>query len=41
MDLAYELSLQEGLHFERRIFHQLFATVSPTLILTMASNLVP
>ncbi|GAA6063390.1 hypothetical protein JCM10212_002961, partial [Sporobolomyces blumeae] len=22
----YELSLQEGLHFERRLFHQLFAT---------------
>lgn len=28
LDTAYELSLQEGLRFERRIFHQLFATVS-------------
>ncbi|GAA5849341.1 hypothetical protein JCM5353_006743 [Sporobolomyces roseus] len=26
VNAAYELSLQEGLHFERRIFHQLFAT---------------
>ena len=24
---AYELSLNEGLHLERRLFHQLFATV--------------
>ena len=26
---AYEMSLANGLHFERRLFHQLFATVSP------------
>ncbi|GAA5876198.1 hypothetical protein JCM1840_007069 [Sporobolomyces johnsonii] len=26
VNAAYELSLQEGLHFERRLFHQLFAT---------------
>ncbi|KAF8583914.1 enoyl-CoA hydratase [Ramaria rubella] len=26
VDSAYELSLQEGLHLERRLFHQLFAT---------------
>lgn len=24
---AYEMSLANGLHFERRLFHQLFATV--------------
>lgn len=28
---AYEMSLANGLHFERRLFHQLFATVSFTL----------
>ena len=27
---AYELTLQEGLHFERRLFHMLFATVRPS-----------
>lgn len=27
---AYELSLSQGLHLERRLFHQLFATVRPS-----------
>ena len=30
---AYETSLAEGLHVERRLFHQLFATVSSCLVL--------
>jgi len=28
MFLASEVSLAEGIHFERRLFHQTFATVS-------------
>lgn len=28
---AYELSLKDGLHMERRLFHQLFATVRSPL----------
>ena len=30
---AFELSLSEGLHFERRLFHQTFATVREKLLL--------
>lgn len=31
VNASYELSLAEGLRFERRIFHALFATVSVSL----------
>lgn len=31
---AYELNLKDGLHMERRLFHQLFATVGSFLSCT-------
>lgn len=39
VNASYELSLAEGLRFERRIFHALFATVSVSLSFRRTNDL--